>query len=181
MVLSGYMPRSEIAGSYVCVSCSVMSDSLQPHGLQPTRLLCLWNSLGKNTRVGCHFLLQGIFLTQGLNPGLLHCRQTLYHLSHQGSRIIWQLCFQYFEEPPYCFPWWLHQFTLPLTVQGSKSVSCLLVSNTLQPRGLQPMCRIMPFSLHLLQHLSFVVFSDGQSDWYEKVPRCSFDLHLSNN
>ena len=34
---------------------------------------------------GLHFLLQGIFLTQGLNPGLLHCRQTLYHLSYQGS------------------------------------------------------------------------------------------------
>ena len=38
-----------------------------------------------NTGVGCHFLLQGIFLTQGLNPGLLHCRQILFHLSHQGS------------------------------------------------------------------------------------------------
>ena len=34
-----------------------------------------WNSPGKNTEVGCHFLLQGIYLTQGLNPGLLHCRQ----------------------------------------------------------------------------------------------------------
>ena len=42
---------------------------------------------GKNTGVGCHFLLQGIFLTQGLNPGLLHCRQILYHLYHQGSPI----------------------------------------------------------------------------------------------
>ena len=40
--------------------------------------------LGKGTGVGCHFLLQGIFLTQASNPGLLHCRQTLY-LSHQGS------------------------------------------------------------------------------------------------
>ena len=39
----------------------------------------------KNTGVGCHFLLQEMFLTQGLNPGLPHCRQTLYHLSHQGS------------------------------------------------------------------------------------------------
>ena len=39
----------------------------------------------KNTGVGCHFLLQGIFLTQELNPGLLHGRQILYHLSHQGS------------------------------------------------------------------------------------------------
>ena len=38
-----------------------------------------------NTGVGCHFLLQGIFLTQGLNPGLLHCRQMLYRLSYQGS------------------------------------------------------------------------------------------------
>ena len=45
----------------------------------------LWDSLGKNTEVGCYFLLQEIFPTQGLNPGLLHCRQILYHLSYQGS------------------------------------------------------------------------------------------------
>ena len=63
----------------------VVSDSLQPHRLQPTRLLCPWDSSGKNTGVGCHFLLQAIFLTQGLNPVLLHCRQSLYYLSHQGS------------------------------------------------------------------------------------------------
>ena len=42
------------------------------------------DSLGKKTGVGCHDLFQGIFLTQGLNPGLLHCRQILYHLSCQG-------------------------------------------------------------------------------------------------
>ena len=48
-------------------------------------LLSPWNFPGKNTGVGCHFLLQRIFLTQGLNPGLPHCRQTLYCLSHQGS------------------------------------------------------------------------------------------------
>ena len=40
---------------------------------------------GKNTGLGCHFFLWGIFLTQGYNPGLQHCRQTLYHLSYQGS------------------------------------------------------------------------------------------------
>ena len=45
----------------------------------------LFSSLGNNTGVGCHFLLQGIFLTQGLNPGLLHCRRILYRLSNQGS------------------------------------------------------------------------------------------------
>ena len=43
------------------------------------------NSLDKNAGVGCHALLQGIFSTQGLNPGLLHCRRILYCLSHQGS------------------------------------------------------------------------------------------------
>ena len=44
--------------------------------------------LGKNTRVSCHFLLQGIFPTQGLNLGLPHCTQMLYHLSHQGSLLV---------------------------------------------------------------------------------------------
>ena len=54
--------------------------SLQPHGLYSP-----WNSPGRNTGVGSHSLLQGIFPTQGSNPGLLHCRQILYQLSHQGS------------------------------------------------------------------------------------------------
>ena len=48
------------------------------------RLLSPWDCLGKNIGVGSHSLLQGIFPTQGLNPGLLHSRQILYHLSHQG-------------------------------------------------------------------------------------------------
>ena len=52
------------------------------------RLLCPWNSAGKNSGVGCHSLLQGIFPTQGLNPGLLYYRQILYLLSHQGSQEI---------------------------------------------------------------------------------------------
>ena len=60
-----------------------MSNFLRPHGLQPARLLCPWDSPGKilQARVGCHFLLQRIFLTQGSNPDLLHCRQILYCLS----------------------------------------------------------------------------------------------------
>ena len=53
----------------------------------PARLLCPCDFPGKNTAVGFHFLLQGIFLTQGLNLGLLHCRQTL-RLSHQGRRTV---------------------------------------------------------------------------------------------
>ena len=64
------------------VSRWVMSDSLRPHGLWLARLLCPWNSPGKNTGVGCRALLQGIFPTQGWNPGLPHCCQILYCLSH---------------------------------------------------------------------------------------------------
>ena len=45
------------SSEYSCVSCSVVYDSLRPHGLQPTRLLCPWDFPGKNTGVGCHFLL----------------------------------------------------------------------------------------------------------------------------
>ena len=53
------------------VSRSVLSDSLQPQGLQPARLLCPWESPGENTGVGSRSFLQGIFPTQGLNLGLL--------------------------------------------------------------------------------------------------------------
>ena len=62
-----------------------MSDFLQPQELKPTILLCPWNSPGKNPGVGSHSLLQGIFPSQGSNPGLRHCLQILYHLSHQGE------------------------------------------------------------------------------------------------
>ena len=93
-------------------SCSVVSNSLWPHELQPIRLLCPWDSPGKNTRVGCHFLLQGIFQIQGSNPGLLHCRQILYHLSCLGSPI------------DSCSPWKLKSlihvqlFATPWTIQS---------------------------------------------------------------
>ena len=68
----------------VCV-CSVMSNSLQPHGLQSARILCPWDFLGENTRVGSHFLLQGVFPIQESNLHLLRCRQILYPLSHPGN------------------------------------------------------------------------------------------------
>ena len=61
----------EIAYIVKCHVHSVVSDSLQSRGLQLTRLLCPWDFPGKNTRVGCHFLLQGIFPTQGSNPRFL--------------------------------------------------------------------------------------------------------------
>ena len=61
-------------------SRSLVSDTLRPHALYSP-----WNSPGQNTGVGSLSLLQGIFPTQRLNPGLLHCRRILYQLSHKGS------------------------------------------------------------------------------------------------
>ena len=61
-------------------SHSVVSDSLWPHGLYSPQ-----NSPGQNTGVGSLSLFQGIFPTQGMNPGLLHCRRLLYQLSHKGG------------------------------------------------------------------------------------------------
>ena len=76
----------------VCVSHSVVSDSLQPHGVQPVRLLCPFNSAGKNIGVGCHFLLQGIFPTQRLKLGLLRCRWMLGSLDiHMEKNQTWIL------------------------------------------------------------------------------------------
>ena len=66
------------------ISHSVVSDSLRSYGLSPPRLLCPWDFSGKNSGMGCHSLLHGIFPTQGLNLGLPHCRHILYCLSHQG-------------------------------------------------------------------------------------------------
>ena len=72
---------------YVCAllclivqSCLTLCDPIEP-----ARLLCPWDSSGKNTGVGCHALLQEIFLTQESNQGLMHYKQILCQLSHQGS------------------------------------------------------------------------------------------------
>ena len=79
--------------AYVCTRAQLCPILLRPHGLQPARVLCPWNFSGKNIGVGVHFLLQGIFPTQGLNLGLLcrwHCRWILYHKCHlRGSVARW--------------------------------------------------------------------------------------------
>ena len=69
-----------------CYSLSHFWLFATPWTVQPTSLPWPWDDFpGKNTGVGCHSLLQGIFPIQELNLGLLYCRQILYHLSHQGS------------------------------------------------------------------------------------------------
>ena len=73
-------------GASVQFSGSVLSDSfVTTMDCRPQGNFCLWDFPGKNTRVGCHFLFQGIFLTQGSSLGLLQYRHILYSLNHQGS------------------------------------------------------------------------------------------------
>ena len=67
------------------LSHSVMSSSLRLMDCSPSGSSVHRDPPGKNTGVGCHALLQGIFPTQRSSPGLPHCRQILYHLSHEGS------------------------------------------------------------------------------------------------
>ena len=79
-------------------SRSVVSDSLRPHGLYSS-----WNSPGQNTGVGSLSLLQGIFPTQGLNPGLPHCRRILYQLSHKESpRIMEWVAYPFSRASSWC-------------------------------------------------------------------------------
>ena len=83
---------------YESESHSTVSDCFQPHGLYSP-----WNSPGQNTGMESHSFLQGIFPTQGLNPGLPHCKEILYQLSHQGNS-------KYILSPP-CGMWDLSSLT----------------------------------------------------------------------
>ena len=78
----------------VCAQSLSLSESLWPHGQQPARLLCPWNFPGKNSGVGCHLLLQGIFLAQGWNLCLLRWQVDSLPLAAPGKPqlpCLWQL------------------------------------------------------------------------------------------
>ena len=72
-------------GGLACCDSWGRKESDTTEWLNWTELTDPWNFPSKSTGVSCHFLLQRIFPTQGSNPGLPHCRQMLYRLSHQGS------------------------------------------------------------------------------------------------
>ena len=100
------------AATVNCVLCSLAQSCptlCDPMDCSPPGSFVHGDSPGKNTGVGCCAFLQGIFPTQGSNPGLLHCRQNLYCLSHQGS---------------------------PLLTIESESESCSVVCDSLWARGL---------------------------------------------
>ena len=91
-------------------SCPTLCN---PHGLQPTRFLCSWKFPGKNTGMGCHFLLQKIFLTQGSNLrllSLLHWQTNPIPLNHLGSyewRSKWKFKVEIYRERERCSAWFL--------------------------------------------------------------------------
>ena len=107
-------------------TCLIVSNSLQPHGLQPVRLLCPWDSPGKNTEVSCHALPQGIFLAQGLNQSflhLLHWQAGSLPLAPPGKpRLMHQCqllsCVQLFVTP------WAIACQAPLSMELSKQEYC---------------------------------------------------------
>ena len=108
------------------LSHSVISDSLQPHGLQTARLLCPCRFSRQEYWNGFPCLLQGIFPTQGSNPVLPHCRQFFYLLSHQVSPMSHQgNANQNHNEIP------LHTHQ-----DGKESKSCSAVSDSLRPHGI---------------------------------------------
>ena len=112
-----------------------MSNCLGPLGVLPARLLCLWESPGKNTGMGSHSLLQGIFPTQGSNPCLPHCRQTLYHLSHQESHYIYQIKVEETQSIfTLCYRFYLRNEPFP----GTCRLSIILWSSQLSPTLLAP-------------------------------------------
>ena len=120
----------------MCVSHSVMSDALRLHGRWPTRLLCPRSSLGKNTGVGCHSLLQGIYSTQGSNLDLLHCGQILYHLSHQS-----------------------HEYTFPLACPSLRRELFLPISifNLVKKKKIRSMLQGQPQICSLHKNLLFLL------------------------
>ena len=96
------------------VSHSVVPNSLSPHGLQPARLLCPRNSPGKNTGVGFHSLLQGIFLTQGSNTCLLYSRQCRWGWREKETPVYYRWDCKT-KQPLWKTVWWfLRKFKIKL-------------------------------------------------------------------
>ena len=130
----------------VTQSCLTLCGSMD---CKPTRFLCPWNFPGKNTGVGYHSPLQGIFPTQGSNLNLLHFRQILYSLSHQGSpqlqvnklkRKILSLVKNDEDTDS-----WITCFYLQILTQYISVQFChLVMSDSLLPHGLQHIRLLSP-------------------------------------
>jgi len=106
-------------------SCCCLSLShVQLCGLQSTRFFCPWDFPGKNTGVGCHFLLWGTFSFQGSNPYLLHWQADSLSLSYLGSLINGYMLFSWYVMSDYLRRHWLQHTSLSPGVRRCPSPSC---------------------------------------------------------
>ena len=124
-----------------------------------TRLLCPWDSPVKNTGVGCHFLLQRIFLTQEQNPCLPHCKQIAYEMNYNGSWLEHYYIKDYLNQP-----WWQQHISCQPKKKKKKKtilkVCCgchsgyinLMSSTTIHPMAMSTNLAICsnPFHFHFL-------------------------------
>ena len=105
---------------FVCVLVTqlylILHDSMN---CSSSKLLSPWNFPGKNTGLGCHSLFQEIFMTQGSNLGLLHWRQIIFHLSHQG-RLKNVCAFSCFSHVQLCVTQWTVVCQVPLSIGFSR-------------------------------------------------------------
>ena len=179
-------------GCFQAGVCLVMSNYLQPQGLWPTRFVCPGDSPGKNTGEGCHFLLLGIFQTQGLSAcflQLLHWQADSYHWA-TWEALLPVLVIVHSVTINYCV-YVSFSITVSLGYMTSSGIarsygsiipSFLKESPYHSPYGSinlysHQQCKRVPFSPQSPQHL----FDYGHSDQCEMIPHCSFELHFSNN
>ena len=154
----GISPRQEYRSAMRAQLCLAR----QPHGLQPARLLSLWDFPGKNTRVGCHFLLQGIFLTQGFNLCLLHCRWILYHWAtgvlkiHSGvDEGVWHVWFSHSgDDVGQCCLWLWAACGSPGSISQGFNLNVvytwplIFFTKSCQSNGISSTCQASPPSPH---------------------------------
>ena len=104
---------------YCCLAAKSYPTLLQPHRLSPVSLLCPWDFPGKNTGVGCHFLLQRILLTQRSNLCLLHWQADSLPLSHLGKPLN-GILLSYFSHVRLCATPWTAAHQAPLSLGFSR-------------------------------------------------------------
>ena len=149
-----------------------MPNSLWPYGLWPTRLLCPWDSSAKNTGVGNHALLQGIFPTQDSKPGLLHCSRffTIWATREVVTLFFTFICFSffYFHSTSHsitlcsffiCYTYCLLSvsFSTMQAMQGQQSVHCLQMLTTLSwiYKALKGICWMNEWMLYHVSDLNY--------------------------
>ena len=149
----------------VAQSCPALCN---PRDCSPPGSSVHGDSAGKNTGVGCHALLQGIFLTQGSNPGLPHCRWIPYHLSHQGSPLLTISSAQLLSCVRLFVPHGLQRARLP-SITNSQSVLKLMSIKSVMPSNHLILCH--PLLLLPSIFASIRVFSN-ESVLCIRWPKC---------